>query len=47
MTPMREPQRRPALRTQELMVLSFYRALGFRPARRWRLGPWSVLLLAL
>ena len=35
------------LRTQELMVLSFYRALGLRPARRWRLGPWSVLLLAL
>jgi len=35
------------LRTQELLVLSFYRALGFRLARRWRLGPWSVLLLAL
>ena len=35
------------LRTQELMVLSFYRAFGFRLERRWRLGPWSVLLLAL
>jgi ribosomal protein L11 methyltransferase len=35
------------LRTQELMVLSFYRALGLRLERRWRLGPWSVLLLAL
>ncbi|BCW88766.1 Release factor glutamine methyltransferase [Alphaproteobacteria bacterium SO-S41] len=35
------------LRTQELLVLSFYRAFGFRLERRWRLGPWSVLLLAL
>lgn len=35
------------LRTQELVVLAFYRALGFRLERRWRLGPWSVLLLTL
>lgn len=35
------------LRTQELVVLAFYRALGFRLERRWRLGPWSVLLLSL
>lgn len=35
------------LRSQELLVLAFYRAHGFRLARRWRLGPWSVLLLAL
>lgn len=35
------------LRTQELLVLAFYRSLGFRLERRWRLGPWSVLLLSL
>lgn len=35
------------LRNQELLVLSFYRGQGFRLERRWRLGPWSVLLLTL
>jgi len=35
------------LRTQELLVLAFYRSLGFRLERRWRPGPWSVLLLSL
>jgi ribosomal protein L11 methyltransferase len=35
------------LRNQELLVLSFYRGWGFRLQRRWRLGPWSVLLLSL
>jgi ribosomal protein L11 methyltransferase len=35
------------LRSQELLVLSFYRSRGFRLERRWRLGPWSVLLLTL
>lgn len=35
------------LRSQELLVLSFYRGQGFRLERRWRLGPWSVLLLTL
>jgi ribosomal protein L11 methyltransferase len=35
------------LRSQELLVLAFYKSMGFRLARRWRLGPWSVLLLAL
>ncbi|MCC6918386.1 MAG: 50S ribosomal protein L11 methyltransferase [Alphaproteobacteria bacterium] len=35
------------LRSQELLVLSFYRALGFGLERRWRFGPWSVLLLRL
>lgn len=35
------------LRTQELLVLAFYRSLGFTLERRWRLGPWSVLLLTL
>lgn len=35
------------LRSQELLVLAFYRSLGFRLERRWRLGPWSVLLLTL
>ncbi len=35
------------LRTQELMVLSFYRALGMRLDRRFRLGPWSALVLEL
>ena len=35
------------LRTQELVVLAFYRSLGMRLERRWRLGPWSVLLLTL
>ena len=34
------------LRTQEQLVLSFYRSLGFRLARRYRLGPWSTLVLA-
>lgn len=35
------------LRTQELLVLAFYQSLGFRLQRRWRPGPWSVLLLTL
>lgn len=35
------------LRSQELLVLAFYRSLGFRLARRWRINAWSVLLLAL
>lgn len=35
------------LRTQELLVLAFYQSLGFRLERRWRLGPWSALLLRL
>jgi ribosomal protein L11 methyltransferase len=35
------------LRNQELLILAFYRSLGYRLQRRWRLGPWSVLLLTL
>lgn len=35
------------LRNQENLILAFYRSLGYRLARRWRPGPWSVLLLAL
>ena len=35
------------LRTQELVVLAFYRSLGFRLERRWRHNAWSVLLVTL
>lgn len=35
------------MRTHERIVLAFYRSFGFRLVRRWRPGPWSVLLLAL
>jgi len=33
------------LRWQEILVLSFYRALGLRLVRTLRDGPWSALVL--